>query len=432
MKMSNYELSMLAIIRDEVDDYLNSENFRLSPEKSNILPTLTRILPKIAMGKSFTVVLNKSSREPFVMAIFPDIQELDKKSKELADILNDPSSRSEDYVKSWCEIKNWVLEIDERILLKDSPICVRSGSEFVALICHEIGHVMVEDPLTLVYNYKKKMAVLSKFDKIVSSENKFVRRMMLPMFINTLSFRIVSKGDSNLNLDKEISADAYVPEGYRASLIGYMNQCIYSVPPTSSLFSTKSQYDNEQESSMKFSKESISMIKNRRDVLKHQLNAQYNGCQGSEYMKSLTKLLAKTLGNYDAEKDKTDIIRESTFVQEYSDSIQTCEQKAEALVESVKVSDRDLTILEVQCQNVKTTEDKIYLIHTIYDFIEAITKENSAKLKKTADPKVKEFIANDSRLSRLNACRELVMKTDTTDVGDRYGLFIKYPKGYEG
>ena len=144
MKMSNYELSMLAIIRDEVDDYLNSENFRLSPEKSNILPTLTRILPKIAMGKSFTVVLNKSSREPFIMAIFPDIQELDKKSKELADILNDPSSRSEDYVKSWCEIKNWVLEIDERILLKDSPICVRTGSEFVALICHEIGHNLLD------------------------------------------------------------------------------------------------------------------------------------------------------------------------------------------------------------------------------------------------------------------------------------------------
>ena len=86
----------------------------------------------------------------------------------------------------------------------------------------------------------------------------------------------------------------------------------------------------------------------------------------------------------------------------------------------------------MQCDEVKKTEDKIYLIHTIYDFIEAIQKENEARLKKTKDAKIKEFIKNDTRLTRLNKCREIVLNKDTTDVGDQYGVFVRYPKGYEG
>lgn len=430
MKMSNYELGMLAIIRDEVDKYLKSSNFKKNPEKSNIIPTLIKILPKIAIGKTFTIIVNKSSRNPFIMSIYPDLSELDVKSKKLSDILNDPKSNNEEYVREWCEIKNWVIEIDIRILLQDSPICVRNGSEFVAILCHEIGHVMVGDPLALIYNYKKKRAIYDRFDKIVTSRSKFVRRMMLPMFVNTLSFRIIKcKGNS---LDKEIAADAYVPNEYRGYLLSYINDCILTTPNTSDLIVHDSDYERDQETAVSFSKESIEMMKDRRDVLRHQLNAQYNGCEGSMYKKSLMQLLGKTLGNYNVETDKMDVLKEAAFQKQYVSELCEFTNITEAILENTKVSDRDLSILEVQCSDIKTTEDKIYLIHTIYDFIEAITKENSAKLKKSKDPNIKEFIKNDSRLTRLNACRELVMRTNTTDVGDRYGLFVKYPKGYEG
>ena len=430
MKMSNYELSMLAIIRDEVDAYLKSPNFKKNPEKSNIIPTLLKILPKITVGKLFTVVINKSSRDPFIMSIYPDLTELDRKSNELTEILNHTKSTNEEYVKTWCDIKSWVIEIDVRILLEDSPICVRNGSEFVALLCHEIGHVMVEDPFSLIYNYKKKRALYDKFDKIVTSKSKFVRRMMLPMFVNTLSFRIVCK--KNNSLDKEIAADAFVPDEYRGSLLEYMNDCVLKTPNTSNLVVDEVEYEKDQETAVSFSKETIDMMKNRREVLKHQLNAQYNGCEGSDYKKGLMKLLGKTLGHYDVETGKSDVIRESAIHDKYLSELCECANEAKAILESTKVTDRDLSILEVQCSDIKTTEDKIYLIHTIYDFIEAVTKENATKLKKTKDPKIKEFVENDSRLSRLNACRELVMKANVTDVGDRYGLFVKYPKGYEG
>lgn len=430
MKISNYEIKMLNIIRDEVDKYLDSQNFNKHPEKSNIPKTISHILPKITIGKSFDVRINASSSSPFIMAIYPDIDELDHKSEELVTILDDPSSNNEDYVKVWSELKKWVLEIDVRILLTDCPLCVRNGSEFVALLCHEIGHSMVEDPLTLIYNYKKKKAMYDKFNKLASSNSKFVRKMMLPMFVHTLSFRIVSRKGNSIH--KEISADAYVPEEYRGHLLKYTEDCIMRNPDSTDIVTTDNSYNTDQNLAITFSKESLSMMKTRMDVLKQQMSAQYNGCNGSEYQKSLMKFLGKSIAGYDPETTISNIVTETTLHNKYMKEITACEEAAIAVLESTKVTDRDLSILEVQCSEVKTTEDKIYLIHTIYDFIEAITKENAARLKKTKDPNVREFIKNDTRLTRLNTCREIVMNADTNDVGDQYGIFVRYPKGYEG
>lgn len=430
MKVSDYELKMLAIIRDEVDAFLKSQTFGKTPERSNIIKTISHILPKITPGMVFDVRMNYSSSEPFILAIYPDINELDKKSEELVKILDDPKSDNEEYIKAWSEIKHWVLEIDVRILLEGSPIRVRSGSEFIALLMHEVGHVMVGDPMALIYRYKKKKATMSKFDKLVASNSKFVRKVMLPLFINTLSFRIVNKSETSLH--KEISADGYVPDEYRGSLLCYVEDCILKDPSARCVIPTEADYENDQELSIKFSKEAVSMMRDRMDVFKKQLAAQFNGCTGSEYHKDMAKFIAKSIAAYDPESDKSNVIMESSLHHKYETELLECTKMADTVLESTKVTDRDLSILEVQCEEVKTTEDKIYLIHTIYDFIEAITKENNAKLKKSKDPNVREFIKNDVRLSRLDNCRKVVMNKDTTDVGDQYGLFVRYPKGYEG
>lgn len=430
MKMSDYEIRMLNIIRDEVDAYLRSPNFGKSPEKSNIARTLSNVLPKITIGKTFDVRINKTSSSPFIMSIYPDINELDSKSVVLVALLDDPHPNTEEYVKTWCELKHWIIELDIRILLKDSPLCVRTGSEFVALLTHEIGHVMTEDPLTLIKNYKEKKAIYDKFNKLASSKSKFIRKMMLPMFVNTLPFRVVNRNNNSLH--KEIAADAYVPDEYRGSLISYIEDCILKNPDASNIITTKEQNDNDQSLAIEFSKSSIQMMKDRMDVLKRQLTAQYNGCTGSGYQQELIKFLGKSVAGYDPVSESTNPIMENKLHTEYEKELAVCESEVQSVLEATKVTDRDLTILEVQCAEVKTTEDKIYLIHTIYDFIEAITKENEAKLKKTKDPKVKEFINNDARLKRLETCRDIVLHADTTDVGDQYGLFVRYPKGYEG
>lgn len=431
MGLSNYELSVISMIRDEVDIYLKSQNFKKSPEKSNISSTLVKLLPNLTAGKSFTVTINSSSNQPFIMAMYPDIKELDKCSTQLVQLLDDPRSDNNKYLKVWGGIQNWTLEIDARVLLQDCPLCVRTGSEFVAILCHEIGHVMLEDPYRLVTNYKRQKAIMNRFNKLASCRSRFVRKLMLPIFINTLSFRITSRNP--LQLHKEISADGYVPEEYRGSLLSYIEDCILCTPDSQHIITNEASYDTEHELSIKFSNDALTMMRNRMDALKHHLTVQYNdNSTGSEYHKRIARYISKEIAHYDPESEMSNMIMENKLYRQFEKEMELCENAAQIALESTKVTDRDLTILEVQCDEVKKTEDKIYLIHTIYDFIEAIQKENEARLKKTKDAKIKEFIKNDTRLTRLNKCREIVLNKDTTDVGDQYGVFVRYPKGYEG
>lgn len=430
MNMSKYELSVLKIIRDEVNAFLQTRGYRRLVHNSNIPKVLTQTLPKLT-GKVFEVTLNTSAREPFVMAAFPDIAELDKISQELLNVMSDPKSDNNDYLNVWGNIQHWHLEIDARILVEDCPLCVRSGNEFVAILCHEIGHVMLEDPFMLVSNYKKHKATMDKFNKLAACNSKFVRKFMLPVFVNTLSFRIHSKGF--MQLPKEIAADGYVPNEYRGDLLNYLEDCILSSPDSHHLITNTETYNSDQEVSIKFSEDVITLMRNRVDTLKHHMSAQYaDTSSGSTYLKKLTQYISKVTMAYDAEKEMPNMIMESTLYSQFKKEMAVCEQKVQSVLESIKVTDRDLSILEVQCAEVKVTEDKIYLIHTIYDYIEAIQKENAAKLKKAKDTKVKDFIKNDDRLTRLNRCREIVMSKDTSDVGDQYGVFVRYPKGYEG
>ena len=99
------------------------------------------------------------------------------------------------------------------------------------------------------------------------------------------------------------------------------------------------------------------------------------------------------------------------------------------ITESAKVTTRELDILDVQVDNIQTPEDKMYYIHKVYDYIEAIDSEY---VKKNKDAKVRPDIIKDTRLDKLNAIRAKILSTKVSDGGDRYGLYVKYPAGYEG
>ena len=79
------------------------------------------------MGKDIEVIWDTTHPvEPYIMAMYPDQEELHKKSKELFDLLVDADgvktktpSKSipyDKYTEKWCEIQHWQLYIDIRLI----------------------------------------------------------------------------------------------------------------------------------------------------------------------------------------------------------------------------------------------------------------------------------------------------------------------------
>lgn len=427
--LSPSELSQIKIIEDEVNSYLKSK--QTNPKMATgINSALNRIIPRALMPtKKVTIIWNDKAKKPFVMSITPDIRELYEKSERITKILNDPKTHNMEMVKAWADITQWYLEIDTRVLTKGDRLCVDDGAQFVALLCHEIGHVMMENPMRLFYNYKLKSLNFSTMEKLMLSNSRIVRSILLPMYTHTLQFMIVV-ADRNDSKKCEIAADMYVPDDYKGALVSYMNDHLLVNPEASGMIMDENDFDKQQDMGIQLSKESIEMLKGRRDLLNKQIQNQYNDPDNGAFHKNLMKFIGKNLTGYDPDEDKyitgLKTMMEHAYEREYNNAVQESEH---LLMEAARISSRDLDILEVQAEDIHTPEDKMYMIHKIYDYIEAIDAETIKKSKKLKDIPTK---IKDERLDRLNAIRTKVLATKVSDTGDKYGIFVKYPEGYEG
>ena len=97
-----------------------------------------------------------------------------------------------------------------------------------------------------------------------------------------------------------------------------------------------------------------------------------------------------------------------------------------------KISRQDIDIVRVECENIETVDDKIYLLEKLYRIGGAI----EVSLDMIADPKnnkrVKQTKNELENLKReLDDVRSIILK-QPVNVEKTYGLWVKYPKGYEG
>ena len=98
-----------------------------------------------------------------------------------------------------------------------------------------------------------------------------------------------------------------------------------------------------------------------------------------------------------------------------------------------KVTQRDIDMLKVEAQKIVNTDDKLYVLDSVHGKLDII--ETSLALLESGDQlKIKKVKATKSALlemkKELDTIRDSVIKHEVKS--DTYGLFIKYPQGYEG
>ena len=439
--MSKSEVARLKIIADEVDMVLRSRN-SITIANGSLTKTLERHLPHLTMGKDIEVIWDTTHPvEPYIMAMYPDQEELHKKSKELFDLLVDADgvktktpSKSipyDKYTEKWCEIQRWQLYIDIRLIDTRSSLSVTSGDQFSAILAHEIGHVMNGDPFELIRTYRETLYQQSKLERMLLSNNFFVRKIALPVFISTLHFRIVlNRPDS---VAEELSADGYIPQEFRGAMIDYVTNRLLKTTAGSRLVISKEEDKADHTTAIRYHRGTIALLVKRRDILKRRLDAQYNSpATINPYLKKLVKFCAAGVTGFKPEDATENPIEEASFANAVIKSNERITMEAMALLESVKVTDRDITMLEIDIDNIKTVDDKMWCIQTIYDYIEYIEKEQAKKYKSYKGAALPKELTRDPRIERLWKLRNKVTDIKISDSSQSYGVFVQYPKGYEG
>ena len=139
---------VLNMISKHVDNHLNND------ERLN-LSFISNQMKKLCdddVTFSIKVVKLKPSARTFIMCVYPDPDELEKAATPLMKSINE--GKFDQFITVWSKgIKKWCIEIDSRLITKGNPICVDNGDQFVAILSHELGHIIDTHPTHLIYNY---------------------------------------------------------------------------------------------------------------------------------------------------------------------------------------------------------------------------------------------------------------------------------------
>ena len=423
---------VLNMISKHVDNHLNND------ERLN-LSFISNQMKKLCdddVTFSIKVVKLKPSARTFIMCIYPDPDELEKAATPLMKSINE--GKFDQFITVWSKgIKKWCIEIDSRLITKGNPICVDNGDQFVAILSHELGHIIDTHPTHLIYNYRMNRARIGMYQKMLSNKAS-VAVLFLPMFVCIDGLRVVvSKPTGQL---KEISADSHIPIEYRPAFVSYIENHIMTNPTTASgIIVTEEEFDNEQKKGVMFTAECIRLMKQRRNIIKTQLEIQYN-LSNNSYFKDVCRRVISGISGTNPDTGEVNMSKEAIVDRACAnDDAEAVKEAAHALaLLEMNVTMRDIMVVAADAQSIRSVEDKTYVINNIFDYMEALEKQRKKIISKMDSKNLQSKKSEatkdiDEKIKKLNDILTDVMNTKVDYYNNNhYGLFVKYPDGYEG
>ena len=385
-------------------------------------------LGRITNGRmSFnTQIIKVNSNKPFIMCVYPSVEDLESRAPKLIQMLN--QGKVDEFVEAWNNIPNWNIEVDSRLFDLTSSIHLDNGEQYVAILCHELGHVMNTHPATLAFNYTKNKVTYSVYEKVFM-DKPFISMLFLPMFVCVSGLRIVITKPSH-DID-EIAADMRVPDEFKPHLCNYIQFHILN-KPNPGVIVTGEEFSTEQDRGIQFTRSCLSLMKKRRHIIKAQLATQYKVSE-SPYFKDICNKTSKVVSNVSLDSDKRDLTGDRYITESFNRVDEEVTKESIVYLEAMSVSERDITLLMVDIENMRTPEDKAHVLNVIFDYIEALeykANKNAKKYKNVDNIPVDATI--DMKIKQLNELKKKVMDTPVSQYGNQYGVFVRYPAGYEG
>lgn len=333
---------------------------------------------------------------------------------ELSRILVNPREKSKDVTKFVINNKkSYMIDIDDRIL---KPMYGFKPDEITAILLHELGHTLGDSDF---YNEIREAYMKAIFEnekelpKDVLNDTKIQFGMIY--ILNVLQNTHMSKFTS---AEKEELADKFVVDcGYGKSLVNVFDKFV--------------KLNNEKLNKKSIRDESVSdakliiglnnTFKVRRKYVTELIEAERKQTS-SNCLKDLLGKIKDRLSSIMLHEciEGVDIYNNYILDESFMDLFKR---------NPVKISQVDIDNLKIEMEMMEDYDDKSCLVYKIH---KRIAQLNAAKTK--LNPTDKNFKTDLSYITnytnQLNSMLKEVMKFKVQE--KTYGLFIKYPKGYEG
>lgn len=401
------------------------EEIRLKHDIDGNLRNIKKCLVRIfAQDFNLSIVENKGNF--FGMSVYPTEATCEK----LIDSLVNAKSTMDEIEAVWKANNDWDIEIDS--LLFNRFGIQANSKELTAILLHEIGHTVCERtiPNRLFKVIRYQIAKTDRKTKELCKDNKF-RIVFLPTILSTCAYKMFSYD----GIEEEMNADKLVVDfGYGASLRDFLEKLIKF---NGNRLMDRNEDDAEKDLKImtKWSIENIGELRYRMDKLNSELSSQIKKSESNYVRRLLTNMKNKLFPNVDKSKYEA-AVTEACLIKDINNANRRAEEaivleffnKKTKKLNKIQMSDIDYLVIKLD--DIENQDDKIYLLDLIYYQMEMI--DTALNLIKNGE---RNRVQNSEQelLDMQKQLREMRLKVIKTKIPEKnFGLFIKYPKGYEG
>lgn len=393
-------------------------NLKSRQDVEESLRNIERVLQrKYDLQFNVTLVDNKSNQF-FGMSIYPSRNLVDT----LVDEILNKKSKSDAIEQLWAQNKKWYLEIDS--LLLHDPTLNTNPAEMVAVLLHEIGHIVFSNSVparinkVLRYELMKLSFNMKKLVKWKKSQALF-----------SLVFAEAC-GSKSFSLRRELDADKYVVKmGYGSNIADFIEKLLLA-NGNSMVDRTEREMEKDVRSITTWTLENIGELEYRKTKLRSMLQTEILK-NPSVYVRNMVfNIKTKFFGGNDVNSYK-EIVAEQYLIREHQTIVR------EGLLDLFdkygklkKIKQSDIDIIEVEKGRISNEDDKIFVLDMIYDKLDEINAGLDLIAQKKSD---RVYVSKDKLVGFKNQLEKLRKETLEVKIKDKqYGLFIQYPEGYEG
>jgi hypothetical protein len=373
----------------------------------------------------FTINIVKcedSSKPLFVMSVFP---EMDTVMKIISTLSSNDGKKEEVIKKLWEQNKNWVIEIDQRILCPNTNFTNR---ELTALLLHEIGHVIYSNSLpyriTTVLQFELASAKME--NKMLLKDRLFKKILSLPI-LNACIADDKSKG----SVKTEIKADKFSQKmGYSKELSSVLSKLIKlsNYPKNGSI-------DKNMQDMANFSIDTVNQLRTRQDnIMKKNLLTLRKEC-ASPYV---GEVIQEYYDLFFQEHDDSSINdgKKLRFMEERAERVIQDGYLTEAFIFKSKlkrIDPAELDYIDIKTQEIKSDSDKMMLISYLHSKLDLIDYYISI-LK---NPKLSKKYSVPHTIEQLETMRKRLLISRVNILNFKIpertkGLYVAWPQNYEG
>lgn len=363
-------------------------------------------------------IINNKQNNFFGMCIYPSQDEINK----ITELILEKGSTQdiEKVYKQYITTADKHVEIDA-ILLYDQNLNM-SASEITAIFLHEIGHVVLSElmverfkhmKLYIIKNYAKKIITTGPIGKVTKA-------------VMSLAVAQAFSNQFNAEMMNEKKADNFaVKQGYGEELYEALNKLIIN-GKGSVVKKTEKDVDNDISVTMNWAIENISQLQYRKDKLKRSLTLLTITSPSRFIADMVGDIKDKVFSKNEKEPAFFNVTEAFILSRKPKPPIGAIDKRTKKVI---KLDNRELDIYRAELERVKTTDDKIFLLERLYDLLDIA---DYAKQMCTEKPNMvlQSEKTIDSYIERIN---ELIQQVGSKPIArTKYGLYIKYPTGYEG